>query len=274
MIPSLRYNTVHPRLTYRFPLRWRQKLIWRYNNNDSNTAWYQVGASGASYMVIRANVPYDPWKPVDGTTDSARWYNTIRALYKQEYTRSCGITVKARALFPVSGNRYSNYWRMFLIPCNYDTMAAIAAVAPTMNKLMSLPGVFYKDIMPLGTNRSYATLSGYLKPLAMFGVKQRVGEVTMWFDTGANPSTAFTVYWMIYIVPLKLNTAAADVASAADSLYIDVKSTFYTDFKTARTIMGQVTDDDIVGADTDGAGEAPIVVAGVVTAVPGAQGQS
>lgn len=273
---SLYKRTVQPRLPYNFPLRWRQRLDWRFNNMGNNDAWYVSTTTNSSlFMVFRGNSPYDPWYPTDSTTDSARWYNLMVSLYKQERVRSSAIFIKLRSLFPVSGNRYSNYWRIYLYPTLYAGVPGTSS-GFTHNFLMALPGVSYVDMSPIDGIHNFKTLKGFVD-VAQVGAFENAamyGSSAFWNNTGQNPSTGQSIYWVLVALPLKQNTPSLDTASAKDSFLVDVKMRMYCDFRTPQVIAGQITDDNILGTDNLGSGEAAITVTGNISDIPGTSGQS
>lgn len=225
-------------------------------------------------MIVRANSPYDPWWRTDSTTDSARWYNTIKTWYQYENCFGSAITVSIRNLFPVSGKRYSGYWRFYLLPCTYATTQTVGSGSLTHNKLCNLPGIIWKDTNPL-TRQSFITLKGYAKPSTVHALAAKDPEKDFWNPVGTNPPSTIATYWIIIALPLKVNTWADDVETIKNSLYVSISMKMYMSFRArSRDFTEIVNDDDIAGTDTLGTGETDITVSGFVTDVPGTQGQS
>lgn len=249
-------------------------MKWTWNSAANNDPWYIKSSGTAAFMVFRANSPYDPWYPVDATTDSARWYNFFTAKYNRELVRGSKISIIIRDLFPVSGNRYSNYWRMYLIPANDILLTQIQGGALNDVRLRSIRGCTYRDVMPLGTNQSKATLKGYIKPSQVYGFKGgSVMENQYWNATGANPPSSQAAYWILVALPLKVNTASEDATSIKNSMFINVNLTMYTEFRAiANPLTFNVNDDDLATTDNLGTGEPDITVAGDITDIPGTHG--
>lgn len=251
-------------------------MDWRWNNMNNNDAWYvSTGTNTCVFMIFRGNSPYDPWYPTDSTTDSARWYNLLVNLYKQERVRSSAIYLKLRSLFPVSGNRYTNYWRMYLYPCLYANLPAIGGNY-THNTLMAMPGVSYTDMSPIDGSHNFRTLKGFVRVGSVGAAEQAnvIDTSAFWNNTGQNPATSQSIYWVLLGLPLKTNTASLDTASVKDSFLVDCKMRMYCDFRTPQVVAGQITDDNILGTDNLGSGEAAYTVTGNITDIPGTSGQS
>lgn len=258
------------------PQRWAQRLTWKFNNNANNDFWYDQAASGSSHIILRANSPYDPWYPADNTTGSARWYNTVSTLFQREKCNGCSIKIKYRNLFPVSGNRYTGYFRIFLVPCNYGVMNDLHVNAYSMKKLEAMPGCVWKDIGPLDSKMAFGTLKGYVRPPSILygrpNITSPAGVVnSLWRPVKTNGATEDGVYWFVTVYPIKPGAhTAGSIATAEDSLLIDITCKFYMLF--GDPISDQFTGavDDIVGTDSLGTGEAdPPAGTADLTDVPG-----
>lgn len=251
-------------------------MTWRVTNAQQNDFFTTFPSNSLGLILLRANVPYDPWVPLDSTTGSARWYNTISTLYTTEQCKGASITVKVRQLFPVSGNRYTAYWRMFVYPCTYAQMTAVQSSALSLTKVMRLPGIRYTDIGPLNSGMAFKKISMFVKPKTVVR-GQYVNTGSAWTDmmlTGSNPPIAQAVYWVIGFLPLKTNTVASDLATLNDSLLVDIKCNYYMIFSIPKDAA--YTPDTISGTDTAGSGETLPALNGGSTAdinnIPGTVG--